>query len=235
MLLTTGKEYVAYMKLHKDVDEEKIREVMMSFVGKMEQLPPKKSAIKRVLRTREIYYLTILEIDGKDVLFRVGCEAGTYIRKLIHDFGQQLGCGAHMQELVRTRVGIFNSDNWCSLHDLKDAYEFWKKGDEKPIRKLVFTMEEAVSHLGRVWVFDNVVDNLCHGAFLGRPGVSKVESGIKIGDTVAVFTLKDELVCLGRAEIESEDLLRNRKGLAVRTSKVFMERGVYPKNVTEDD
>ena len=60
--------------------------------------------------------------DGKDVLFKVGCQAGTYIRKLIHDIGQSLGSGAHMTQLVRTKAGPFNESFWVSLHDLKDEY-----------------------------------------------------------------------------------------------------------------
>src|SRR3989344_1720794 len=89
-LLTAGKEYVAIMHLHKDVEEEKLRETINKyFVGKIQQIPPLKSSVKRQLRTRTIYHLGILEIEDKDVLFKVGCEAGTYIRKLIHDIGQK--------------------------------------------------------------------------------------------------------------------------------------------------
>ena len=111
-LLTAGKEYVALMHLHKSVSEEKIREIMNKFVGKIEQIPPARSAVKRQERTREIYYLTILEIDGQDVLFRVGCQAGTYIRKLIHDIGGSLTVGAHMTQLIRTKAGPFKENSW---------------------------------------------------------------------------------------------------------------------------
>ena len=82
VILVAGKEYVALMKLHKEVEEKKIREVCKSFVGEISQMPPLRSAVKRVRRTREVYYLEILEIQGTEVLFRVGCEAGTYIRFL---------------------------------------------------------------------------------------------------------------------------------------------------------
>jgi H/ACA ribonucleoprotein complex subunit 4 len=105
VLLVAGKEYVALMGLHKQVDEKKIREVCESFVGEISQMPPLRSAVKRVRRTREVYYLEILEIQGREVLFRVGCEAGTYIRTLCVDMGKKLGCGAQLMELRRTRVG----------------------------------------------------------------------------------------------------------------------------------
>ena len=69
-LLTAGKEYVAIMHLHKDVDENVLRETINKhFVGKIQQIPPLKSSVKRQLRTRTVYYFDILEIDGKDILF----------------------------------------------------------------------------------------------------------------------------------------------------------------------
>src|SRR3989338_4370929 len=74
-LLKAGKEYVAIMHLHRDVEEENLKQMInMNFIGKIQQLPQIKSSVKRQLRTRSIYYLDILEIDGKDILFRAGTE-----------------------------------------------------------------------------------------------------------------------------------------------------------------
>ena len=101
-LLPAGKEYVALMYLHKPIEEEKIKKAFNDFTGKIRQKPPVKSSVRRIERIREIYYIDILEIDNQDVLFRIGCQAGTYIRKYIHDLGQKLGCGAHMEGLRRT-------------------------------------------------------------------------------------------------------------------------------------
>lgn len=81
-LLTAGKEYVCVMRLHQEELEDKIQKAAAEFVGTIYQRPPVRSSVKRRVRTRRIYYLTILETDGKNVLFRVGCQAGTYIRKL---------------------------------------------------------------------------------------------------------------------------------------------------------
>jgi H/ACA ribonucleoprotein complex subunit 4 len=234
-LLTSGKEYVCLMYLHAPVPESKIRDSMNKFVGKISQLPPRRSAIKRQQRTREVYYLNIIEIDGQYVLFRVGCEAGTYIRKLVHDWGFNLKAGAHMVQLVRTKAGPFKDDSWVSLHDLKDAYEVWKsEGNEKGIRKVIKILEDGILHIPKVWVFDTTVDTLCHGASLSVPGISKVHSGINPGDVVAVFTLKEELVCLGKSLMESEDIIRNERGLAVTTTKVFMDPNIYPKYVKDE-
>jgi intein/homing endonuclease len=81
-LLTSGKEYVCVMRLHQPETAKKIQQVAREFVGTIYQRPPLRSSVKRRLRTRTIYYLNILEIEGQNVLFRVGCQAGTYIRKL---------------------------------------------------------------------------------------------------------------------------------------------------------
>ena len=69
------------------------------------QRPPLRSSVKRQLRTRRIYYIDYIEKDGRNVLFKVGCEGGTYIRKLCFDVGEILGVGGHMQELRRTTRG----------------------------------------------------------------------------------------------------------------------------------
>src|SRR3989338_3045570 len=227
-LLKAGKEYVAVMHVHKDVEEAKLRKTCDSFIGKIQQLPPIKSAVKRQLRTRSVYYLEILEIDNKDILFRVGTEAGTYIRKLIHDIGKKLGTGAHMAELRRTKAGPFGESMLFTLQDLTDAYYYWKEeGNEKFIRKVIQPMENAVTHLPKVWVFDTTVDSLCHGIDLKIPGISKIDSNIEKDNNVAIMTLKNELIALGSAIAASEQMVKEQRGIAVKTHKVFMKPDTY--------
>ena len=221
------------MYIHKPVSEKDIYKIVEKFSGKIKQLPPIKSAIKRKLRTKEIYYLNILEIEGQEVLFQIGCEAGTYIRKIVHDFGQELGTGAHMQQLVRTKAGPFTDKDWHSLHDLKDAYEFYKEGDENELRKIILSIEKAVSHLPKIWVLDSTVDTICHGAYLSIPGISRLNN-FQGNETIAVMTLKDELVALGTSAMNSDEIMKKEKGLAVKTTKVFMDRSVYPKFISKE-
>lgn len=228
-LLIAGKEYVCIMQLHDDVPEKKIREALESFKGKITQLPPVKSSVARRLREREIYYLDVLEIDERRVLFKMGCEAGTYVRKVCHDVGQKLGCGAHMAELVRTKAGPFASKEWVSLQDLEDAFAFWQEEkNEKFLRHCVKPVEFAVQHLPKVWIHDTAVDTVCHGATLKIPGVAKLDSFRK-GEIVAVMTLKDELVGIGESTLSAVQIMTDDKGSAVNVHKVFMPVGVYPK------
>ncbi len=229
ILLKSGKEYVGIMHLHKDVGTTKLKETIKNnFTGKIKQIPPIKSAVKRVKREREIYYFEILEKEEKDVLFIVGCQAGTYIRKLIHDLGQKLKTGAHMLELRRTKAGPFNEGTLFTLQDLTDAYYFYKEEkNDKFLRKIIQPTENAIGHLPKIWVFDTTVDTLCHGADLNIPGISKLNDEIGKEDIVAVMTLKDELIALGKAQLTSEDIMKKEKGLTVKTDKVFMEPGMY--------
>ncbi|MFH1424060.1 MAG: RNA-guided pseudouridylation complex pseudouridine synthase subunit Cbf5 [archaeon] len=228
-LLHAGKEYVCLMHLHEPVDEAALRVMLGEFTGKIYQRPPEKAAVKRILRAREIYYNKIIEIDGKDVLFKTGCEAGTYIRRLCYDLGAALGVGAHMQQLRRTKTAAFDESSIVSLQSLTDAYVDWKEnGDEKELRKIVHPMEKALTHLPKIIVSDYAVDALCHGAQLALPGLLKMDSGIEKGELVACFTQKGEAVVMGKALMSSEAMEKTKKGLAIKTERVFMDEGVYP-------
>jgi len=211
--------------------ETKVTKVLEEFQGPLYQRPPVRSAVKRQLRTRTIYYIDYHEMQDRLVLFRVGCEAGTYIRKLCYDIGEVLGCGAHMQELRRTRVGPFVEDKTLvSMHDLSYHFEQYKQTkDETILRNFVYPMEKAFELMPKIIVRDSAVDALCHGAHLTAPGVVAVNSGIQIGDPVAIFTQKGEVVALSKSFVSSEKLLEMDHGFVARTQRVFMPRGVYPK------
>lgn len=228
VLMGLDKEYVGVMHLHKEVDEDILRNVIVdNFIGKIEQVPPLKAAVARRPRTREIYFFDVLEFDGKDCLFRVGCEAGTYVRKLVSDLGNVLKTGAHLKELRRTKVGNFTEDQAHSLVEIKDVYEFWKDGDEKPLREILIPVEYAILHVKRVFVKDSAIDEVCNGAPLYPGGIVRIQEGIEGGEIVAVYSLKEELVALGIAKMTSKGMFERKRGVAVRTDRVFMKRGVY--------
>lgn len=229
-LLTAGKEYVCLMHLHKEVPEEQLRKVIEEqFVGKIKQLPPIKSAVKRQWRFRKVYYIDILDIKGQDVLFAVGCQAGTYIRKLCHDIGTALGVGAHMAQLRRTKAAGFSETHMATLQDLTDAlYYYRSERNEAPLRRILLPIESGVEHMAKIWVHDSAVDALCNGVQLKLPGISKVDSDIQAEDLIAVMTLKDELILVGQALMPSKQML-GEKGIAVKTHQVFMKPGTYPK------
>jgi H/ACA ribonucleoprotein complex subunit 4 len=230
LLLSAPKEYVCLMTLHAPVDDDKVHEIFNEFQGKIFQTPPLKSAVKRELRVRNIYYSTIYEISGRDILFKIGCEAGTYVRTYCHDIGEALGTGAHMAELRRTQVGSFNEkNNLITLQDLTDAFYYWNDEDnESFLRKCVMPMEKATGHLPKVIIKDSAVGAICHGADLAFGGVVGLSETIKKGDVVAVETLKGELVASAIALFNTEEILIKSSGLIFDTKKVFMEPNVYP-------
>jgi H/ACA ribonucleoprotein complex subunit 4 len=222
-LLNTGKEYVCYMHVHELIDEEKIRSVCESFVGRITQLPPVKSAVKRQEREREIYYLQILEIQGRDVLFKVGCEAGTYIRKLCTDIGVELGCGAHMHQLIRTKAAAFSTVDMVNLEELRDAFISYKEIGDLRIKNYLYPVEWALSHLRKVYVFDVAAARLAHGAQLMVPGIFMCDENIKLADMVVVYDMRGNLVGIGTAKLTGKQMLSESKGLAVRMDRMFLQ------------
>jgi len=229
--LKSQKEYVCLMNLHADVADERLRNIIREFTGKIYQKPPVKAAVLRRIRVREIYYIEILDRDGRDVLMKVGCEAGTYVRKLVHDIGEALGCGANMLQLRRTYVGPFNEENSVTLHDLKDAFEVWREEkNDAPLRKIIRPLEDTLVHLPHIVVQDGAVDAVCHGADLAAPGVLGVgDRKIEKGDVVAMFTRKNEVIALGTAEMSSKEIEGAKSGIVAKTRSVMMETGTYPK------
>lgn len=230
-LLLAGKEYICVMKLHSQVPEDRIKAVLDEFLGTIYQRPPVRASVKRRLRTRRIYYANFLEMDDRNVLFNVGCEAGTYIRKLCYDIGEVLGCGAHMQELRRTRVGPFIEDEGVvTLHDVSYMFAQWQEtNDENLLRRFIYPMEKSVELVPKIFVRDSAVDALCHGAHLAAPGVLSLDTKIMPKDTVAILTQKGEAIALSKALVATEKILKMDHGLVAKTQRVLMPRGVYPR------
>ena len=232
-LLYSGKEYICVMKLHGEAQESNVRKILVEFEDEIYQRPPLRSSVKRQIRTRRIYYNEFLEMDGRNVLFRVGCEGGTYIRKLCYDIGEILGVGAHMQELRRTRSGPFSEESktFVTLHDIAYFFGEWQeKKDPQILRRFIQPMETALELVPKITVRDSAVDALCHGANLTAPGVLSLESDITKNSSVAIFTLKGEVVALAKAELNTYEILNANHGTVAAPERVLMERGTYPRH-----
>lgn len=228
--LYSGKEYICVMKLHGDAEEIKVRKVLTEFEDEIYQRPPLRSSVKRQLRMRRVYYNEFVEMDGRNVLFRVGCEGGTYIRKLCFDVGEVIGVGGHMQELRRTRSGPYTENGSVTLHDVAYHFAEWQeKKEDSILHKFIQPMETALGLLPKIVVRDSAVDALCHGANLTAPGVLSVESGIEKDTLIAIMSLKGEAVALARAQLATEEILNLNRGTVATLERVLMERGTYPK------
>ena len=219
------------MRLHGEIGIDHVESVLVQFEDEIYQRPPLRSSVKRQLRTRRIYYLNFLEMDRRNVLFKVGCEGGTYIRKLCFDIGEVLGCGAHMQELRRTRAGPFVEADSVTLHEVAYAFMQWEeeKKNEDSLRKFIKPMEAALGLLPKIVIRDSAVDAVCHGASLAAPGVLSVETGLFKNSLAAVFTLKNEAVALVKAACSADELVKMDHGIVANIERVLMQRGTYPK------
>ncbi|MGC9107080.1 MAG: PUA domain-containing protein, partial [Infirmifilum sp.] len=76
---------------------------------------------------------------------------------------------------------------------------------------------------------DTAVDAVCHGAPLAVPGIVKLENNIRVGDEVAILTLKNELVAVGRSRMTTEQMTSAKSGIAIDVKHVVMDPGTYPK------
>ena len=191
------KEYEGLMTLHCSVSEKDIRKAISEFTGKIRQVPPKRSAVARKEREREIYSFDILDISGRTVSFRVRCEAGTYIRKLCSDIGERLGCGANMQTLRRTRIGNFSIDEAFTTDDVKG-------GSFKTIG-----LEDALFRAGlkRVVIADSAVSGVCNGSPVRRDGILSSDN-IEKEKIVGIFSPKGRIIALG---VPEGDLLKTKR------------------------
>ncbi len=192
-LMHRDKTYIGIMRLHKDIDDETLNKEIKGFIGKIKQLPPLRSRVKREIREREIKKFEVLEREGKDVLFLSVVQAGTYIRKLCDDLGKKIG-GAHMLELRRTKAGLFSEDSkqfpLINLYDLEKATESYNSGNEKPLRDILIP-GEVVSHiLPVVFVRKDVVKKLFTGSPIFNNFVenSDIKDNLSESDKIAVFS-----------------------------------------------
>ncbi len=129
--------------LHQDfshIKEDFIQEVLEKFVGEIDQKPPIFSAIKidgnraydlarkgeeveMKSRKTTIHHIKDVEVELPFVRFTVGCSKGTYIRSLAHDIGQELGVGAYLTNLRRTKIGEYSVEN-ASEKYLQNEFRF---------------------------------------------------------------------------------------------------------------
>lgn len=230
IVLSSDKEYVCLMRLHDTRPEKRVREVISRFVGRIYQLPPVRSAVKRQLRIRNVREIEVLDIRDRDILFRIECDAGTYVRTLCTDIGDLLGCGANMVELRRTRSGRMTEGRAVSLQDLRDAYVFWQQyGREDWLRSMILPMEVLVQPLPKVVVKATAVDALCHGADLNVSGIHMLDEDIRKNALVAMMTARGELIAIGHMAMSTSKVMATSQGKAVNTERVFMDPGHYPR------
>lgn len=223
ILTNAGKEYHCWLRVHDDVSDAKVKSAIKKFSGKIQQLPPRISAVKRVVRTREIYYVQWIKREKNTIEVIIGCQAGTYIRKWCHDIGEHLGTGAHMAKLIRTKAGPFRLKDCVTLDKVKANYAtYLKSKKDNLIQEIIQPIESAIDFLPKVWIDDDVLPRLAHGSPVFSPGILQVEDDIKKKDLVVCMTTKNRLASVGYAEMDSKNMIKSEKGMAVKTDVVML-------------
>lgn len=215
------KEYIAVMHIHKKVDESTIKKTINKFVGTIVQKPPLRSAVAKRKRKRRIYWIKILEIKGRNVLMHIKCEGGTYIRKLIHDMGKHMGCGANMLDLRRVKSGDVGENMACTLYDLKDAAWLWRnKGNDILLRKMLIPPYKLLK-MDEVIVKNSAVPSIAYGSPIYRKGVLKFPNAGR-QDYVKVIS-EDGMFC-GVARVVSGNEMYAKMDVNWLNAKEFAKR-----------
>ena len=219
------KEYVGIVRFHKQLPEQAVRTLFERFSGEIEQMPPRRAAVARKLRRRNIYMLELLEIAGPHALFRVSCSAGTYVRKLCHDMGVAAGYGAHMLELRRIDSGSVREERAITLQKLSDAFWLYREaGTDAELTRAVWPVV-GLLELPRITVRESAIASIARGAPLGRPGVVAAQP-FASGANVALVGEKGQLVAIGMAAASWQELEKSDKGLVAKPTRVMVRAGV---------
>ncbi|XP_014215310.1 H/ACA ribonucleoprotein complex subunit 4 [Copidosoma floridanum] len=231
---SAGKEYVAVFKLHEAVDNiKKIHQALEKLRGALFQRPPLISAVKRQLRVRTVYDSWFLDYDEERNMgvFKVSCEAGSYIRTICVHLGLFLGTGCHMQELRRNRSGIMSEkDGLVTMHDLLDAQWLYENhGDESYLRRVIRPLESLLVNHKRIIVKDSAVNAICYGAKIMLPGVLMYDQGIELNEEIVIVTTKGEAVALAVALMTAPTMSACDHGVVAKIKRVIMERDAYPR------
>ena len=229
-----GKEYMAVVRLHSAIESEaKLARAIETLTGALFQRPPLISAVKRQLRIRTIYESKLIEFDDKRNLgvFKVSCQAGTYIRTLCVHLGLLLGVGGHMQELRRVRSGnVHENDGLVTMHDVLDAqYLYDNHKDESYLRRVIRPLEGLLVSYKRLVIKDSAINAICYGAKLMVPGLLRFADDIGNGEEVIMMTTKGEAIAIGIAEMTTAVMATCDHGVVARIKRVIMDRDVYPR------
>jgi len=159
-----------------DFNEEKFRTICEQFRGTLQQIPPMVSAIKidgkrlyklaregieveRPARSVIVHELQVLSFSGTSARLAVKCSKGTYIRSLVTDIGEAIGCGAHVAELRRTYVTPFEQFPMVELA----AVEAMVEEPKSTLDNLLLPLDAGLAHLGAVKISDEDIATFHRG------------------------------------------------------------------------
>ena len=198
-------------KIEPDIDEKGIKDIFKKYEGTINQTPPMFSAahykgkrlyhlarkdieVKRNPKKIKIYQLNLIEFNQKInpiVKFEVICSKGTYIRTLCSDIGDELGCGAHLSNLVRKKVGNFSIEDSLNLEELKKEKALGKR--------YLISIDSALEELDKITVKSEATKTVLNGGIISSGQVVKTPAMLKTRNNifVKIFDVEGNLLSLG--------------------------------------
>ena len=209
------------------INNSELLDVFSKFRGKINQVPPMYSALKkdgirlyeyarrgidvpRAERTVVINALELLDFNPPFVRFMVECSRGTYIRVLASDIADELGCGGHLTELRRIESDGFSIDDAVTIDDIRNG----------PVS--LTPLAHALSHLRRVQVGPDAACGIREGKQITKSGLGRLGiSSFAAGERVMIFE-GDTLVAISEALMDSAETENADGGSVVfRLLRVF--------------
>lgn len=212
-----------------DIDEKRIKRIFQKYKGTISQIPPMFSAVhykgerlyrlarkgievKRNPKKVKIYQLNLINFSQKKypvVKFEVVCSKGTYIRTLCNDIGEELGCGAHLSNLIRKKIGNFDIEDSLSLEELKK--------DKTLGKKYLITIDSALKDLDKITVIKDEVKTVLNGGIISNKQIIKIQEGTEIrnGKYVKIFDIQGKLLSIGI------QIKKSKKEIFFKPIKVF--------------
>src|SRR5271157_251156 len=183
-----GKEkvYVGIVKFKHLMSREDIEKLFARFTGELTQTPPKISAVRKAPRKRVVYYLRLLEVQGRLALFETRVDAGTYIRTLCEDIGKVCG-GARMEELRRIAVGRIGEKGSVTMQELIDAVWLYKNKNDSSVIDKMLNPPERYIELPKVHIKQSSLKSIASGAQVMIPALESI-GDVKKGETVALYS-----------------------------------------------
>ena len=194
-----------------DIDEKRIRDIFQKYEGTISQIPPMFSAahykgkrlyhlarkgieVKRSPKEVKIYQFNLINFDQKVnpiVKFEVICSKGTYIRTLCDDIGNELGCGAHLSNLVRKKIGKFSIKDSLNIEELKKEKALGKR--------YLISIDSALGELNKIIVKSEAIKIVLNGGVISSEQIVEIPEGLKTGKDkfVKMFDVKGNLLSIG--------------------------------------
>ena len=164
-ILKHQKSYIAVFRFRQEPDIAALKSAMAAMTGRIYNVPPEVSAVKVQVRTRTVETFELLDTDGNDVVARIRCEAGTYIRTMARDLGLVLNTPVSLKELRREHSGIFGLEHCVTMDQLADAVWLWKEcGQEEALKAIVHPIEKLLVDVPSCQIKDSAVAALAYGA-----------------------------------------------------------------------